>query len=949
MMSKLRLLLALLLGLALVGCPDYSSYPPTVSGVSGTISPWTRGSRVVSMNFNFTNTSVDILTGTMNTDGQFNVPLITPPDDFKGKLVFGPACSSSFVFSSSDIQFSLLSGFSVLTSTAIDAKRSGNLVQTNLLSSQINSAPKAGDKFVFYIYADQNGSLIGKCTNPNGPGSQTIDWKFRQGWNAILSENTTDVDYRLGTVSNSEIPADVQWQFIHASASNIAITNPITQLENGQSFALNAVVTEPDGTVVAGSELTWTSSDPAVLEVSQTGVVTAKSLETLNPNATVKVALKDAPATQQSLSINIYGFTTTGGTYNLGNDALGMALRLGFRPPQGSPNSSSVGYVISGPNGWNNDQPLKGVYTAFNPSNQPFGAEALGLLSEVPVVNGLYKIRMENPPALKLNNASQARDNLKYGVVLPRSPLNQQNNRPLKTNTVPRVIASDTSGVPFTIDTSKTLSQAAILTVTESTTDRIAVTWEFNPILDLGSQNNRLQIEVKDQTTNQIITPVTVVNIAMQPAFVYGTFDKTHTYEVRLIAIQGFRSGELIASRKSVIADFHPTVKLLQASGGAASGGYKLTIQGTNFDADTKVFFGTNESTSKTISSSSVMEVVVPAGVVGTVDVKLKNLQGESVVSENSKFHYFDIQESDAGFVQNLLPATDDSVYFIEGSGPNTPPVSLVKMNSSGTATRVTLPDLTGFSTVQDLTLDPAGNVWIAYFTFVGDPAAGNIKSSITRVTKTGVISTFPLAAGINPVQIAIGSDGNVWVAHSTLNNPYFGNITRIQPDGSNAVTFDLPSGFNSFQNYFSRSNDLRLGLDGKIWFTDKSDIGSIAPDGTITLDSNYPNMTSINIFAGSMWFGPDGPNTMLRIDGDGTKTQIKYTCGGSRLVRGGDSAFWCNYGGLQRSTVNGAVGTYANVMLPALDNYPGISDMVADTTGKIWYIRGWKIGILTP
>jgi streptogramin lyase len=181
------------------------------------------------------------------------------------------------------------------------------------------------------------------------------------------------------------------------------------------------------------------------------------------------------------------------------------------------------------------------------------------------------------------------------------------------------------------------------------------------------------------------------------------------------------------------------------------------------------------------------------------------------------------------------------------------------------------------------------------------------------------------------------------------LNNPYFGSITRVQPDGSNAVTFDLPSGFNSFQNYFSKANDLRLGLDGKIWFTDKFDIGSISTDGTIVLDSNYPNMTSINIFAGSMWFGPKGPNTMLRIDGDGTKTPIKYTCGGSRLVRGGDSAFWCNYGGLQRSTVNGSVGAYSNVLLPALDNYPGISDMVADSTGRIWYIRGWKIGILIP
>jgi streptogramin lyase len=949
MMPKFQILLALLLGLTLVGCPDFSSYPPPVSGVSGTIAPWTRGSRVVSMNFNFSNGSADILTGTMTTDGQFNVPLITPPDDFKGKLIFGPACASSFVLSLSTIRFSLLSGFSVLTSTAADAKRSGNLVQTNLISSQINATPKAGDRFVFYIYADQNGSLTGKCVNPNGPGSQTIDWKFRQGWNAILSENTTDVDYRLVSVSSSEIPADVQWQFIHASASNIAITNPITQLENGQSFALNAVVTEPDGTVFVGSEITWTSSDPAVLEVSQTGVVTAKSLETLNPNSTISVALKDAPATQQSLPIGIYGFTSTGGTYNLGNNTLGMALRLGFRPPQGSTNSSNVGYVISGPSGWNNDQPFKGVYTGFNPSNQPFGSETLGLLSEIPVINGSYKIRMETPPALKLNSAFQQRDNLEYGIVLPRLPLTQQNNRPLKMDTLSQAITSNTSGVPFTIDTSKTLPQASSLTVTESTTDRISVTWSFNPAFDLNTQNNRLQLEIKDQTTNQVVAPVVVLNVATPTAVVYGTFDKTHTYEVRLIAIQGFRSGELVASRKTMLADFQPTVHRLQTSGGAATGGYKLTIEGTNFDADTKVFLGINEATGKTILNSSTMEVVVPSGVVGTVDVKLKNFQGESPLSENSKFHYFDLQEFDAGFVQNLLPAADDSVYFIEGSGPNTPPVSLVKMNSSGTATRVTLPDLTGYSTVEDMTLDPAGNVWIAYFTFVGNPADGNIKSLITRVTKTGGISTFPLAGGIHPAQIAIGSDGNLWIAHASLNNPYFGSITRIQPDGSNALTFNLPSGFNSFQNYFSRENDFRLGLDGKIWFTDKSDIGSIAPDGTITLDSNYPNMTSINIFAGSMWFGPNGPNTMLRIDGDGTKTQIKFTCGGSRIVRGSDSGFWCNYGGLQRSTVNGALGTYSNVSLPALDNYPGISDMVADSTGKIWYIRGWKIGILTP
>ncbi len=851
--------------------------PVALTSLSGTITPWTREARLVKANIYVNGVFQDFLSGNMDTNGAFNVPLVTPPAASLTSPSFGLNCTTIVATPPNP----LFSGFNQLSVVTLNGIASGTLSQSNFSNSTSSGRPPVGSKFVQYFYSNQNGSLKGSCntTTANSGGSITINWIFKMGWNAFLIEYINATDIRTFTVQPSDIPADVTWKFTPASGGTITIANPITSLEVGKSVTLQATAVEPDGTPILNPDFVWTSSDPTSIEITPGGIATAKKLN--SSGTLISVTIKNYSINPANMYVSTYGFEAVGGTFNLEDASLGTAVRMRY---QGAPGTSltTLNYTITGPSGWNNNQPFSGSLS--------LNSVSFGLLSEIPAVNGSYQIQ---------------------------------------TNT------GSTS--TFTIDTTKKLPPVTNFKIGAYQYNQLNLTWDIISGFDPYGSNSRLQLDIKDQTTGQFV--VSNQQAFFSPAGLYlPTLDSTHTYAVYLTAIQGYQTGEVTSSRATAILDFHPEISQLGAAGGAKNGGYTLTINGFNFDINTSVFFGSVEATSKTLQGTSSMQVIVPAGTPGVVDIKLSNTRGTSTISALSKFTYYDIQEFDVASSSKLLAGSGGAVYFIEENSSLTPPVSLAKITSAGTITRVGLTGVPLYL-VRDMTLDTAGNVWIA------------LDTKVLRVSTSNVVSEVPLPTGVTAQMITVGSDGNLWIARGDSSS-----ITRMQTDGSNPTTFVLTGGGIGIFISFSSIHEMLLGPDGNIWFTNSSGYGKVTPTGSITAITTGSGLAGMIFSDGAFWLISQYSNSYIRVDPNASAaTTYTNTCSGSRIARGSDNAFWCGssfFSGsdnLQRTVLTGTIGTTGNVLLPPAVNSSSVTDLVADSNGKIWYLRGTKIGVVSP
>jgi hypothetical protein len=82
-----------------------------------------------------------------------------------------------------------------------------------------------------------------------------------------------------------------------------------------------------------------------------------------------------------------------------------------------------------------------------------------------------------------------------------------------------------------------------------------------------------------------------------------------------------------------------PVVSSLSPSSGPKAGGTTTTIRGTGFSGATQVLFGTVPATSFTVTSSTRITAVAPAGT-GTVDVVVNTPNGTSTTSDDDQFNY---------------------------------------------------------------------------------------------------------------------------------------------------------------------------------------------------------------------------------------------------------------------------------------------------------------------
>jgi IPT/TIG domain len=885
--------------------------------ISGTISPWTRGARLVKGNVYLNGVSQVVVAGDMNTDGSFNVPLTALPDTSLTPLFTSPGgCASSIISTPATIKIAPLAQFNLVTNAGLS---SGALINAN--TSTFVSSPQAGVKFMFYVYSNQNGTIKGSCNQAGNGSTINFDWTLKQGWNTALVEYISATESKYTVISANAVPADVSWKFIPASGI-ITITNPISSLEYGNPIKINATAVEPDGTPIANPEFIWTSSNPALVEISTDGVVTAKKVGETYDYSIISVAFKNSLGSGTSLYISTHGLEAVGGTFNLENATLGTATRLRYQAPVGTQAPASIGFTITGPSGWNSDQPFTGT---FNPN--------LGfyhLNSEIPAVSGSYQLQTTGIPAPKV--ATQRQHTAEQGFILPRTPL--QYPITIASSVEPRavVVTGPVTTTTFTVDTTKKIAPASDLKIIGFQNNSFNVSWgaipNYNPYA--SSVYTRLMLEVKDQTTGQIILSNQEVSVSPSSTNTYqNVFDISHTYVVRLVVVQVPQAGELNASRATVIVDSHPEITQLTSAGGATLGGYNVIIVGYNFDANTSVFFGNTEAINKSFQGSSSILVNVPAGIAGTVDVIVSNIRGTSTVSALTKFKYYDVKEFTVLSNNGKLLAANNGVYFVEQDNSHTPPFSLSKIDSIGTIARVWLSDIPASSYARDMSADSTGNIWIL------------TDTKVIRVATNNQITSITLPIDLSPTMIAVGSDGNLWISRIDSNA-----ITRIQTDGSNATTFPL-LGVDSRAISFSGSNEMLLAPDGNLWFTIQNGYGKVTPSGVTSILSSTVDSRAMIISDNAVWLNLGGIFT--RFNTDGTTATYTDTCYGRLFARASDGTFWCTNGDLlERTGLSGTTGVTQFISLSG-NSYSALSDIVSDSSGKLWFLSGSRIGVIAP
>lgn len=157
---------------------------------------------------------------------------------------------------------------------------------------------------------------------------------------------------------------------------------------------------------------------------------------------------------------------------------------------------------------------------------------------------------------------------------------------------------------------------------------------------------------------------------------------------------------------------------------------------------------------------------------------------------------------------RGIVTGPDGDLWFVESHFNHT---AIGRITTKGDVTEY---PLGGSETDQlqpsDIVAAPDGNLWFSQ----GHPSAP--QGEVGRITPKGVITLFPFPAGGRPGGMAVGADGNVWVADGGGNA-----IVRISPTGG-IRPFALPR--RNSQPY-----EITAGKDGRMWFTEGGGrIGSI-------------------------------------------------------------------------------------------------------------------------
>jgi len=221
--------------------------------------------------------------------------------------------------------------------------------------------------------------------------------------------------------------------------------------------------------------------------------------------------------------------------------------------------------------------------------------------------------------------------------------------------------------------------------------------------------------------------------------------------------------------------------------------------------------------------------------------------------------------------------------------------------------------------------------------------------------TTTPVVTSFPLPSGSSrPNNIALGADGALWFTDNGTNS-----IGRIDPalatnGTSNGITeFPIPTG-NSL------ADAITAGPDGALWFTEQSgnNIGRIDP--TTHVIAEFPILTAnsnpLGIASGpdgALWFVEETANNIGRIDPTThTVTEFPITTSSSfpvGIAAGPDGALWftetSNGGKIGR--IDPTTKTITEFLTPSGDP----QSIAAGPDGALWFLEFVpnKVGRIDP
>ena len=762
-----------------------------LNSISGKVEGWNRGAQKLVFQSTSNGNAPILSEGDIDSSGQFGLSL--PASVLDSALNDFTACSGATVTPNSKVMF-----VPFIALKAASGAFLGAIALTNTDASLIGPfTPQAGFALVAWMYSNQDSTARGSCSATQGPTS-TYDYQLKKGWNSVIAEYTsaTNLHFRSGKTSSN-----LTWRF-SPSARKLTLEPQNIKLEIGQSKQFTLTVQEADGTAVAGAKPIWSSTKPNIASVNNDGLVTANGIGQTEVRATLDGLTVSSP-------LSTFGMQAAGGTYSVsGQSKKGTAFALRYSSETGQANGTPFNISISGPDGWNNNQPLAITY--------PANSGGFGFTSDAQAVSGTYTLTRNG------------------------------------------------SSTTFTLDAAGSIPVVQKLQFTALYTTSLGGTYDPSGLPSGAS----IQAQVFDVTTGQYVgDKISYLSSSFSVAL-NATLDDLHHNELHVFTRSfdpnySSNQQQYHVALLKVPLDFTPQIKSLSHTAGPSTGKVRISIYGNHFRNDTQVKFGDVLATSTSIDGPNQITVIVPAHTVGTVDVSVSTAIGTSATSSATKFKYFQMQKTDLGFVgRTVLVAASNGTFWYLPEYRNT----IGHVSADGQVQTFTIPssyDKRYGLGARPLTVDQAGNAWFAVANNLGETTR-----SLVKVTADGTFSNIDLPATIqNDVfGLVVGSDQNIWffIRDSA--------IYRIQTDGQGFTGFPMPNsefpltitrgidnaiwltvgGSYSYAsriakvtptgsiNVFAQDTwadvlGLTVGPENKMWFIQARELTNIVSSGTVT------------------------------------------------------------------------------------------------------------------
>ena len=278
-------------------------------------------------------------------------------------------------------------------------------------------------------------------------------------------------------------------------------------------------------------------------------------------------------------------------------------------------------------------------------------------------------------------------------------------------------------------------------------------------------------------------------------------------------------------------------------------------------------------------------------------------------------------------FPQSIIPGPDGAMWF------TTARADLGRITAGGGFTLSTVPvtDPAG-GLLGGLTVGPDSALWFTQ----------EFGSVLWRATTAPAFAPTASLAGSEPRDVALGSDGALWLAESATET-----VGRYTPGGTFTHIALPPKPPGTFVSAFA----IAAGPDGRLWIARPRSLAAVTTAGVVT-DYPTPGAGPGNLAVGpdgALWFTAFAEDRVGRMTVDGTTTlfDLPAGTGPASIATGPDGALYVGLGktvgGLMRLTTGGAW-----TLIPLLFSSQ-VSSVTTGPDGAVWFgdLGGSRIGRL--